>query len=214
MRRDCVLSGAMSFIPQLLESLDRRLGELTIEIGALEAARAALDRRSADAPSRTVTRTSARTPTRRRPSTPGRTAPMATPASGVADDGNAAPATAEKDVATHDARKPRRRPAPRARRSVAPLDTGGLEHVLAGTTAGMSAGAVAERAGAGYGRVLVLLRELEAAGRVRRTGARRSTLWRLVSDEERIAQRAAELEIQARTRRDDPTRRRSRARAT
>ena len=61
MRRDCVLSSAMSFIPQLLESLDRRLGELTIEIGVLEAARAALDGRSADAPSRTATRTSART---------------------------------------------------------------------------------------------------------------------------------------------------------
>ena len=78
----------------------------------------------------------------------------------------------------------------------------------------MSAGALAEQAGAGYGRVLALLRELEAAGRVRRTGARRSTLWRLVTDEERIAQRAAELEAQIQARRNDPTRRRGRARAT
>ena len=119
-----------------------------------------------------------------------------------------------KDVATPVARKPRRRAGPRSRRSPAPLDTGAVERVLAETTAGLSAGAVAERAGAGYGRVLTLLRELEAAGQVQRTGAPRSTLWRLVSDEERIAQRAAELEAQARARRDDPTRRRGRARAT
>ena len=214
MRRDCVLSSAMSYIPQLLESLDRRLDELTTEIGALEAARAALDGRSGDAPSRTVTRTTPRTSTRRRPSTRTRTAPAATPASAPADGGNAAPAATAKDVAMPVARKPRRRAAPRARRSAAPLDTGALERLLADTTAGLSAGAVAERAGAGYDRVLALLRELEAAGQVRRTRARRSTLWRLVSDEERIAQRAAELEAQARAPRDDPTRRRGRARAT
>jgi len=58
----------MSDIPQLIDSLDRRLDELTTEIGALEAARAALDARSGDAPSRTVTRTNARTSIRRRPS--------------------------------------------------------------------------------------------------------------------------------------------------
>ncbi len=213
-RRDCVLSRAMSYIPQLLESLDRRLDDLTTEIGALEAARAALEGRRADAPSRTVTRTSARTSIRRRPSTLGRTGPVATPASGIDDDGSAEPAAAEKDVATPVVRKPRRRAAPRTRRSVGPLDTGALERMLADTTAGLSAGAVAERAGAGYDRVLTLLRKLEAAGRVRRTGARRSTRWRLVSDEERIAQRAAELDAQVRTRRDDRTRRRSRARAT
>jgi len=204
----------MSYIPQLLDSLDRRLDELTTEIRALEAARAALDATGGDAPSRTVTGTSARTSIRRQPSARTRTAPTATPASAAADDGNAAPVATTKDVATPIARKPRRRAAARARRSAVPLGRGALERLLADTTAGMSAGAVAERADAGYGRVLALLHELEAAGRVRRTGARRSTLWRLVSDEERIAQRAAELEAQARARRDDPTRRRGRARAT
>jgi len=58
-----------------------------------------------------------------------------------------------------------------------------------GPAATPSAGAIAERAGAGYRRVLALLRELEAAGKVRRTGVRRSTLWRLITDEERIAAR-------------------------
>jgi hypothetical protein len=41
--------------------------------------------------------------------------------------------------------------------------------------------------------VLVLLRELEAAGRVRRSGQRRGTRWHAITDEERIAERAAEL---------------------
>ena len=48
---------------------------------------------------------------------------------------------------------------------------------------------IAERAGAGYDPTLELLRELEAAGQVRPSGSRRSTVWRLVTDEERIAER-------------------------
>ena len=55
-----------------------------------------------------------------------------------------------------------------------------------------------------------LLHELEAAGQVRRSGARRSTVWQLITDEERIAQRAAELERL----RSAPSRRRVRARAS
>ena len=39
-----------------------------------------------------------------------------------------------------------------------------------------------------------LLHELEAARQVRRSGARRSTVWQLITDEERIAARAAERE--------------------
>jgi hypothetical protein len=206
----------MSYIPQLLASLERRLDELTTEVGALEAARAALDGKGADGPSAAVTRTGARNSTRRRPSTRTRTARTASPAPAAAGDGNAGVATTTQDAAKLVARKPRRRAAsaaPRARRAGVPFDTGALERLLADTTAGMSAGAVAEQAGAGYGRVLAVLRELDASGQVRRTGARRSTLWRLVSDEERIAQRAAELEAQRRARRTDRTRRPGTARA-
>jgi hypothetical protein len=43
-----------------------------------------------------------------------------------------------------------------------------------------------------------MLRDLEREGEVRRTGASRSTRWRLVTEEERIAKRAAELEKQSR----------------
>jgi hypothetical protein len=56
----------------------------------------------------------------------------------------------------------------------------------------------------------MLLHELEAAGQVRRTGSRRSTVWRLITEEEQIAQRAAELERQRRP----PSQRRGRARAS
>jgi DNA-binding IclR family transcriptional regulator len=67
-----------------------------------------------------------------------------------------------------------------------------LERSLADVSSGLSAGAIAERGGVGYSRVLALLRELEASGKVRRTGTRRSTLWLGITDEDRIAQRAAE----------------------
>ncbi|MGA2014675.1 MAG: hypothetical protein ABSH51_29670, partial [Solirubrobacteraceae bacterium] len=79
---------------------------------------------------------------------------------------------------------------------------------------GLSAGAIAERAGASYNRVLARLGELESSGTVRRTGSRRSTLWLLITDEERIAQRAAELERLVNARREDRTQRRGRARTS
>jgi DNA-binding Lrp family transcriptional regulator len=89
-----------------------------------------------------------------------------------------------------------------------------LQRLLADAAAGLSAGAVAERAGVGYSRVLARLRELEAAGTVRRTGARRSTLWRLITDEDRIAERTAELERLVGARGGDRTQRRGRARTS
>lgn len=60
--------------------------------------------------------------------------------------------------------------------------------------------ALAERANAERGQVLTLLQELEAAGRVRRMGQRRGTRWRLITDEDRIEQRAAELAARSRAR--------------
>jgi hypothetical protein len=85
-----------------------------------------------------------------------------------------------------------------------------LEPLLADTPEGLSANTIAQRAGAGYNRTLKLLRELEAAGHVRRSGSRRSTVWRLITDEERIAERAAELERLRRA----PSQRRGRPRAS
>jgi len=72
------------------------------------------------------------------------------------------------------------------------VSTGDLERLL-GENEPLSTGALADRAGADRDRVLVLLKELEAEGRVRRLGTRRATRWRLYSEEEAIAERAAEL---------------------
>jgi hypothetical protein len=59
---------------------------------------------------------------------------------------------------------------------------------------GLSASASADEVGADYQATLRLLRDLEAAGQIRREGTRRSTRWRLITDDDRIAARAAELE--------------------
>ncbi len=67
-------------------------------------------------------------------------------------------------------------------------------------TNGMSTGALAKQAGADRDQVLNLLRDLETARRVRRTGQRRATRWHAITDEDRIQERAAELESRRRGR--------------
>jgi hypothetical protein len=90
------------------------------------------------------------------------------------------------------ARPPRQRS--RSAKSTKELSAAALEGLLDGDEAGLSAITISKRSHAGYRQVLGLLRELETAGQLRRTGTRRTSLWRLVTDEERIAERAAELE--------------------
>lgn len=62
--------------------------------------------------------------------------------------------------------------------------------------------------------MLLLLRELEAAGTVRRTGTRRSTLWLLTVEEERAFEPTAEVEHLADGPKDGRTQRRGQARAS
>jgi hypothetical protein len=94
--------------------------------------------------------------------------------------------------------KPKARTAPRRRRG-APKPTaeivpaGKLEAMLAEHD-GSTSTALAKLANAAPDQVLALLRELEAAGRARRTGQRRGTRWHAITDEDRIAARVAELE--------------------
>jgi DNA-binding IclR family transcriptional regulator len=76
----------------------------------------------------------------------------------------------------------------------------GRLHGLRANSDGLSTAALSEQANADPARVLPLLRQMEAAGSVRRTGQRRGTRWHAVANEEWIAQRAAELA--ARSRRD------------
>jgi hypothetical protein len=106
------------------------------------------------------------------------------------------------DIGTKTASKPSpatktRRSVPRkpakSRSRVEVLLAGKLEAMLAESEAGLSAVTISERSNAARRQVLDLLRELEQTGRVRRSVTRRTSLWRLVTDEERIAERAAEL---------------------
>jgi hypothetical protein len=199
----------MSDIPQLLAAIDSRLADLAAEITALETAKAALDG------PRTIGRSPAGASdamTRRRPTRPRRT-PSPKPTGSAASGTTPEPVRSvhEHGSTTTPKRSPRKAAAngTRRRRAGVAVGTETLERLLADTSAGLSANVIAERAGAGYNPTLKLLRRLEAAGQVRRSGSRRSTVWRLVTDEERIAERAAELE----RRRSIPSQQRRRARA-
>jgi hypothetical protein len=87
----------------------------------------------------------------------------------------------------------RRAPRPRAKRRVSAVPADQVESLLSGN-GGLSTSELADRANGDRDQVLGLLRELEAAGRVRRTGQRRGTRWHRITDEDRIRVRAAELE--------------------
>ena len=202
----------MSDIPELLAAIDSRLAELAGEIAVLESAKLALDGprtigRSPAGATGAITASSAPRPRRpRRTQSPKPTEPAAsgTPHETViSPDDDGGTATSKRTI-----RKAAKGTRPRRAGAVVRSET--LERLLADTSVGLSASAIAEEAGASYNPTLKLLRELEAAGQVRRSGSRRSTVWRLITDEERIAERAEELE----RRRSIPGQPRRRARAS
>ncbi len=81
-----------------------------------------------------------------------------------------------------------------------PLDADALVPLLEQSD-GLSTPALARRINASRDRTLTLLREAEAAGRVRRSGERRATRWHAITDEDRIRERASQLAAQSRSRR-------------
>jgi hypothetical protein len=98
----------------------------------------------------------------------------------------------------------RRRPtARRARRTTRPVEVvpAGRLEVLLSENGGLTTSALAEQTNGDRDQVLTLLRELEAAGRIRRSGQRRSTRWHAITDEDRIRERAAELASRSRRKR-------------
>ena len=102
-----------------------------------------------------------------------------------------------------DSNGTRRRARPGRRRargsSGGPMSVGSLHSLLVESDGGLSSAALAARANADPAQVLARLREMEAAGRVRRTGQRRGIRWHAVaSEEEWIARRAAELAARSR----------------
>jgi len=88
-------------------------------------------------------------------------------------------------------RRTRRRRA-KAAAAVEVVPAGRLEALLS-ENGGLTTSALAERSNGDRDQVLTLLRELETAGRIRRSGQRRSTRWHAITDEDRIRERAAEL---------------------
>jgi hypothetical protein len=204
----------MSFTDELIATLDERIAAAEAEIAALRAALGAL--RGAGSRERAGTRgrppaTPAAPAPRRprgrppvaRPATPAPPAarpatPAPTPAPAAEhhppSDPELATVTRPQGAVAAPAPGPAVAPAPpRPPREDAP-GAEPVEAMLAESPHGASAIALAKRTGIGYNRVIELLRGLEAAGTVRRSGTRRTSLWRLVSDEERIAERTAELE--------------------
>jgi hypothetical protein len=81
----------------------------------------------------------------------------------------------------------------RSRVSDAEIDAA-IETLLRDVPDGTSAITLTKRTGAPYARVRERLATMERADHVRRSGAKRTSLWRLVSEDELIAERAAELE--------------------
>jgi hypothetical protein len=149
---------------QILDSIETRLRQLNAEIATLTAARSAL---GAEATTRTRR-------TRR---------------SAEQADPSQRPETAAPGGTRRSARPTRRR---RPDRESEVVPAGRLESLLS-ENGGLTTSVLAERTNGDRDQVLTLLRELEAAGRVRRTGQRRSTRWHAITDEDRIRERAAEL---------------------
>jgi hypothetical protein len=205
----------MSHIPTILASLDARLDQLAIEISTLEDARTALQARALPAPEPATTPSAATAKPPRRSTAKTKTPPaksLPTPTGPLSN--LAATAAAAPKSASSTTRRQKSAKSPPTNRVVSSLSAERLERLLSDSQSGLSAAAIAEQASAPDRQVLALLRALEASGKVRRTGQRRSTLWHLITDEDRIAERAAELERQFAARRGDRTQRRGRARAS
>jgi hypothetical protein len=189
----------MPSLEQIRASIEARLAELSTELITLENARAALySERSASRTTRSSTNGAAGPRRRRTPASTRHQRGGAPRNRASAEVVAEAPGKSLTEVVKPPLRSPGSRPRTPAKRAKAAkaidvLVADKLETILQGEGEGLSAVTITERSNASYRQVLDLLRELENAGRVRRTGTRRSTLWRLITDEERIAERAAEL---------------------
>ena len=79
------------------------------------------------------------------------------------------------------------------------VPAGKLTALLDGSAA-MSTSELAKATNGRPDQILSLLRELEKADQIRRSGERRGTRWHLITDEDRIAARAAEIAGQSKRR--------------
>ena len=107
----------------------------------------------------------------------------------------------EAPAATPKPRRVARKAAKRktARRNGEVVPAGKLTALLDGS-AGMSTSELAKATSGRPDQILALLRELEKTDQIRRTGERRGTRWHLITDEDRVAARAAEIAAQSKRR--------------
>ncbi|MGA2925750.1 MAG: hypothetical protein ABSG43_07105 [Solirubrobacteraceae bacterium] len=170
---------------EIVALIDGRLRELQEQIGALQAARAALGQSSPVQAKRA------------------RAAPTNGDGAESSHAGREPDSSQAGDGQPQAPRSSDRRPAQRRRRATAKrpaevVPAAKLELLLC-DSAGLTSAALAQRANANRDQVLALLRDMEKTGRVRRSGQRRGTRWHAISDDERVAQRAAELASRTRT---------------
>lgn len=189
----------MPSLGDISASIDARIVEVRNEIMSLEAARDALRRDGAVAPQSMRNRRGSRKEGEARAQTTNGARVSKRQATAERSAVGAAAPEPTGTVATPGAashvRRPRRRGAKAGtRRPVKMLGAGELEAILRDAPQGLSAVAIAKAANARDTQVRELLTDRQAAGQVRRIGSGRGTRWRLVTDEERIAERAAELQ--------------------
>jgi hypothetical protein len=161
----------------LVTSIDERLAQARAEIASLEAALVAFA--TPPAPAR-----------QRRPAHRQSAAATPTRATGT---GRRTRSTSNTPAHSNPAPS-RARPARPGRN--ADVDAARLQALL-GDHDGLTTTAIADHTGASRIRILAVLRRLETDGQIRRTGIRRSTRWHAITDEDRIAQRAAQLARQS-----------------
>jgi hypothetical protein len=198
---------------EIIISIDKRLAEARKEIASLQSALSAMSKpsKAARGSSTRVARTNGAAPAKQtaptkrakqtKQTTPTKE-PVATKQAAPAKEAKQAKQTTPADngaaatpAASTNGRSPRTRRAPAKRRTdVVPA---GKLVTLLGTGSGMSTAELVKQTGGDRQQLLTLLRELEAAGTVRRSGERRSTLWHIITDEDRIAERVAQLERQS-----------------
>lgn len=175
---------SMKTTQEIVKSIDTRLRELNDELKTLDAARVALDGRE-------------RKPSPRPSTTATNRHSAATRANARTKASAQSKREASADVVSEPASRPRKRSrtasGSRARRTSTHISADRLESLLSGS-GGLTTSELAEHSGGNRDQVLRLLLDLESAGRIRRIGQRRATRWHAITDEDRIRERAAELE--------------------
>ena len=183
----CAYDQDMRTTNDILDSIDNRLRVVRKEIETLTAARAALESREQRSTARRGT-TATRTSAARQSNGAGGGAPAKVAVEAKPDTSSRVLSTSRRKARATAQPRPRRKTV----RSVSVVPPERVESLLS-DNGGLTTSALAERTNGDRGQVLTLLRELETAGRIRRTGQRRGTRWHVITDEDRIRERAAEL---------------------